>query len=328
MSLKEDLELFWKDFKLWVVFFGSLATTALLLWGLYDPVDKRFDTWVHAHARLDQGKLAVDDRLHVVLTLAVLALVFVFVGVSFTSVMLVHVRKAAAQTAKTRNVLKYTFDGTLEAAALISKQLFPQMSQPVKRVIYSKQIYTLFDNGDCHCTDDLVVEAGTYDLHFMTRSVEAQPKADPAPFPADIKLSMQSRTAGSEVRYLLTRNTDREKQFTVFFLPVIKAGTTDRREIRMEYYWKGMMKQLLADRFEDCDLSFESADDIPELEFEFWAKPGIGVIDCEIISQRLAPGTEHLEKVSDPKGLKGWRYRAKPVPKGHTPQLKLKLETS
>jgi hypothetical protein len=323
VELKKNLEVIWSNFKAWVLLAVSLAGTAGVLYALYDPLDKHFEHWVHDHGHvIDPKNLAVDDRVHIVLTVLTLVLIFELVGLISSSLALVAVNKKKAQTS---DVLTRTFVKTVDAAALILKRMFPSAGKTVKRVIFSKQVYTLYDNGDCYATETMILEAGTQNLHFMEKKIEGTADAEAAEFPADINLSIASQTAGKDVTYLITKNEPKEKNFIIFFLPVVIQGTIDRREIISTYHWKGLLKQMLVRRFEDFELTFESVSPIPEVEFEFWAKPGVGEIDCQIVGTRLPQGNETVMPGSDPRGLTGYIYKAQNVPVGHVIELRVTL---
>jgi len=329
VKIKEDLKLVWKDFRDWVVAFGSLATVAVLLWGLYEPADKKFSAWVGEHVRLDQGKIAVDERVHAVLTLFVLVSIFLVGGVCFALWMLMRVRKRSAQTDKANDVLTHTFDGTIKAAARISREMFPNTEKTVKKVISFKRVCTLFDDGNCLVVETLIVEAGKQNLHFVEKSIRAEEAAAAAPYPADIDLKMVSATPNTKVSYLITENKPKFKKFAIFFLPVIRHSLSDTREIHTSYYWKGLLKQMVAQGEEDFDLQVNSVDAVPAMEFQFWVKPKVGTVSCEILPTELPPTKETLKQDSDrDKGFEGWVYKAEDVSVGHVTLLKLTLKSA
>ena len=328
MKLKE-VSKFVKEFgRDWWKWFAAFAASVLFLISIYEPADKRSKGWVLTHVRLDQGHLAVDDRVHIVLAILALVSIFVFVGVAFTSAKLFLLKKETAETSRTKDVLERTFEKTVEAADQISEQLFPSTGKVVKKVISCKQIYTLYDNGDCYFTEDMVVDAATRDLHFMSKIIGGEPEADPAEFPADIDLNIVSLTHGNSVKYLITENQPRYKSFAIFFLPVIELGANDPREVRTEYYWKGLLKKLLLKGQEGFELEVKSAVAVHEVEYQFWVKPGVGTLQCDNVGGKLPPGSETLKQASDSKGLKGWIYKAQAVPPGHITKLNLQLTRS
>jgi hypothetical protein len=330
VKLKDNLRLVWKDFRDWVVLFGSIATAAALVWALYEPLDKKLTPWVSDHVRLDgRGGIAVDERVHGVLAVVVLIAFFLLVGAVYSFWKLMRERGRAAQTDKANDVLTHTFQGTIKAAARISREMFPNTEKTVKKVIFFKQVCTLFDDGNCQVVETLIVEAGKQNLHFVEKSIRAEEAADAAPFPADIDLKIVSATPETKVSYLITENRPKLKKFAIFFLPVIRHGVSDVREIHTSYYWKGLLKQMVAQGEEDFDLQVNSVDTVPEMEFQFWVKPKIGTVECELIPTELPPAKYTLKPDSDrDKGFEGWIYKAEGVPVGHITQLKIKLKSA
>jgi hypothetical protein len=315
-ALRENLRNWW-DVYLWII------VTAGALFAIYDPLDKFLEKWVKKQAGLEQAHLG-EDHVPALLSLVILIGVFCLVGAAIMLYRLARIHRNTARTARAKDLLFNTFLKTIDAADEISRGMFPSTGQTVKHVVSCKQIYTLYDNGDCYFTEDLVVDAGTADVHFMEKTIGGEDEAAPAEYPADIGLKIASLTPGREVRYLITKNQPRFKSFAIFFLPVIPLGARDHRTIRTEYYWKGLLKGL-AIRPEPIELEVKTSAPPNLIEYEFWAKPGIGELHCENVGGKPATGTDSMNPVSDGKGMKGWKYEAKKTPPGHVAKFKLEL---
>ena len=296
-------------------YYAAVLGVIVLLIKVYSPLKALCVAW-----------LGVAGMASEVVAFSWITLLFLLVALVFTVGGLYKSHKKETTQGQQGEILLKTFHRTQQAADLISKKLFPGPSQTRKKVLSCKQVWTIFDNGDCNFTEVLALTTKEKDIHFLQKGIDAEPEADPVEFPDQIDLKIESTTPAKQVVYLINKNELRSKRFVVFFLPFIRAGVDDRRDVKMTYYWKGLMRKLIAFGEEDFTYEVKSVEPIPEVEYQFWIKPQAGTLACSNIGPELDPGTETLEPVEDEKGLKGWIYRGKNLPGDHVTRLRLELE--
>src|SRR5438034_5001553 len=143
--------------KSWKIYAGILGVF-FLFYRLSKPVGDSIAGLLKNHYIAQGGSVSIDNFAQGVLAYStLLATLLLFVAVT-SSVWLYQAKKDAAEAVKTP-ILKKTFERTTEAADLISKQLFPGVASPVKVVRSCKQVYTVYDNGDCNFNEELTVAA-------------------------------------------------------------------------------------------------------------------------------------------------------------------------
>jgi hypothetical protein len=235
-------------------------------------------------------------------------------------------RTGSEKTAARGEILLKTFRRTVQAAELIAKKLFPGTAQPLKKVTGYREVFCLFDEGDCHYLEEVALCAKDRDIHFVEELIEADPEGDPVEFPDEIDLKVESGTRDKSIQYLITRNEPRSKRVLIFFLPLVKSGGQDPRQYRVTFYWRGLMRRLIVRGEEDFENQVKSVDPVPMVEYEFWVKPKLGRLTCVNIGPELDSRAETLEEIGDEKGMRGWKYQGRNLPGDHTTRLRLRLE--
>jgi hypothetical protein len=147
----------------------------------------------------------------------------------------------------------------------------------------------------------------------------------PVDYPDGIDLKIHSKTEGKELTYLISKNEQRSKGIVMFFLPCIKAGGPDTRELEISFYWPGLFRRLLTIGEEPFNNQIKSVEDIPEVEYQFWIRPNLGTLHCMNVGENLGTGTETLTEAEDEKGMKGWIYHGTNLPSGHVTNLRLEF---
>jgi hypothetical protein len=310
--------------KSWGIYVGALGV-AYLFYKVGGPLGDILGDWIAGHVTVQNGVTSADKWSRGLLAGGALTLSALLILAIVSSVSLYKTRKAAAGAEKIP-ILTKTFRRTTEAVDLIAKKLFPGASFPIKLVRSCRQVYTIYEGGDCHFSEELIVEAKGKDTHFMEKIIDAEPEADPAEYPDEINLKVESKTAGKGVRYLISKNEPRSKSLVIFFLPRIKADEGDKRELKTSYYWKGFMKRLVLQGSEPFNMGVKSVEPVPSIEYQFWMKPGERKLACVHVGEPLDEGKETLdEQPADERGMTGWLYTAKDVPPGHMTRLRLEL---
>lgn len=308
--------------KSWGIYVGVLGVV-YLFYKVGGPLGDFLVDWVIGHVTVQEGVASVDKWGKGLLASGVLMLVALLIVAIVSSSALYKTRRATAGAEKIPILIK-TFRRTTEAADLISKKLFPGAALPVKLVLACKQVYTIYEGGDCHYSEELTVAAKAKDTHFMEKIIDVEPEADPAEYPDEIDLKVKSKTPGKEVQYLISKNEPRSKSFVIFFLPRIQAGEADKRELKISYYWKGHMKRLVLLGSEPFNMRVKSVEPVPSIEYQFWMKPSQRKLVCVHVGEPLDEGKETLEeRPADERGMTGWVYTARDVPPGHTTRLRL-----
>lgn len=247
---------------------------------------------------------------------------FVFFLIAAASVMATALNRDAVGRSQ-RDALLQTFHQSTKAADLICEQLFPGTAVPIKKVLSFKEVFTFYENGDCHCQQEMVLTADTSDVHFYEMSIAGEPEADPASYPSDIQLEV-SPAANQGLTYLISANEPKKKKLVIFFLPFIRGGASDQRTVTATYYWRGLMRKLFTEREEEFADRVKSSAAVPDIQYQFWIKPGIGNLKCEQIGVKL-PGEMLTENKPNLNGMRGWTYHATNVPPGHETRLRLGL---
>src|SRR2546428_988305 len=145
MSWSDVAEHFKRCWKYWL---GSVGLV-VLFFKLYDLIKSPLYLWVQKQIVPPEGKVAtgysVRDIVPTSMAFTVILFSLVLVALLITSLALFRNRKADSM----RSLLSKTFHRTMQAADLISKQLFPGSEAPIKKVVSYRQVYAIYENGDC-----------------------------------------------------------------------------------------------------------------------------------------------------------------------------------
>lgn len=311
--------------RFWKIYIGVL-TVPYIFYRAAKLIGEPLGGWITGHFAVQNGVASIDNFGKAALAYGSLIAIGLLVVAVASSAGLYRATRDAAEAEKTP-ILRKTFRRSTEAADLIAKKLFPGVAPRIKLVRRCKQVYTIYKDGDCYVTEELVVAAKDKDIHFMEKIIDAEDEADPVEFPDEIDLKIDSKTPGRHVRYLISKNEPRSKGVVIFFLPRIKANEGDERELKISYHWKGFMRRLVTVGDEPFNMGIKSVEPIPSVEYQFWIKPKEGQLTCRHIGEALEEGKELLdEQPLDNKGMGGWVYTAKEVPIGHMTRLKLELK--
>jgi len=317
---------FWK---LW----AAAAGTVVLIIRIYTPLAEAVGRWMSRQvvplAGTLSGSLRVKDSAPTLIASGIITLSLVAVALCYTLYSLYQVRRAEKTGERRAGTLEKTFHRTQQAADKIWNRLFLGQSRPLKKVIKLRQVWTIYENGDCNFVETLALTTKDKDIHFMWKGVTAEQVAEPAEFPDDINLKIEPGGNG-EIAYLISKNEPRSKHFIVFFLPFISAGGRDERELTISYYWKGLFRGLLVSGEEPFTYREGSANPIPEVEYQFWIKPKMGSLNCTNRGVNLGKDAhgrdiERLEPSRNLMGMSGWTYSARDLPGNHTTRLLLEL---
>jgi cbb3-type cytochrome oxidase subunit 3 len=318
--LGSHLRIYWG---LWAGLLGFVY----LIYKLNSPVSDLFRNWLIGHARPDKGSVFIDGWPPALLSAFCFA-VLTLAGLSiFTIVMAFRQGKKGGHDAARARLLLKTFHRTVGASDLIAKKLFPLPARPIKKVTRCKQVFSIFDEGDCHHVEELVLCAKDRDIHFIERRMEADPGGDSVEFTEEIDLKVESGTVEKGIQYLISKNEPRSKSILVFFLPVVRSGGADQRLAKTSFYWSGLMRRLVEQGEEEFENQVKSVDAVPLVEYEFWVKPRLGRLRCTNLGPEVdAVIEEKLEETEDGKGMHGWRYTGKNLPGDHVTRLRLELQ--
>ena len=168
---------------------GWLAVIVILgaIYAVYDPVQKRIADWLLAQIIAGVGAAPPSFRMlpsHLIAAGLLLGF-FLVVGIGY--MVLARYRDSVGRSQ--RDTLMNAFHQSTKAADLICEQLFPGTAVPVKKVLSFKEVFTFYENGDCHCQQEMVLTADSSDVHFYEMAIAGEPEADPASFPEDIQLA-------------------------------------------------------------------------------------------------------------------------------------------
>jgi hypothetical protein len=305
----------------------------MLIIKIYSPLTEALSRWILMQVVLpagtSPGSLRVKDSAPPLIASGIITLSLVTGALIWTLYSLYQVRSAERTGEKRMGTLEKTFHRTQQAADKIWNRLFLGQSRPLKKVIKLRQVWTIYENGDCNFAETLTLTTKDKDIHFMWKGVDAEQLAEPAEFPDDIDLKIEAGGKG-EVAYLISKNEPRSKHFIMFFLPFVSAGGQDERELTISYYWKGLWRGLLVKGEEPFEYRENSADPIPEVEYQFWIKPKMGSLNCTNTGVNLGKDVhgrdiEHLEPSKNLMGMSGWIYSARDLPGNHTTRLLLEL---
>ena len=320
---------FQQSWKLW----AAAAGTVVLIISIYSPLAQWVGRWmlrqVVPRAGTSLGSLTVKDSAPTLIAWGIITLSLVAVALCYTLYSLYQVRRAERTGERRTGTLEKTFHRTQQAADKIWNRLFLGPSRPLKKVIKLRQVWTIYENGDCNFVETLTLTTKDKDIHFMEKGIDAEEAAEPAEFPDDIDLKIQPGGNG-EIAYLINNNDPWSKRFIVFFLPFINAGGRDEREVTTSYYWKGLFRGLLVKGEEPFTYQERSADPIPEVEYQFWIKPKMGSLNCRNTGVNLGKDAqgrdiERLDPSRNLMGMSGWTYSATDLPGNHTTRLLLEL---
>ena len=191
--------------KSWGIYVGVLGVVGLF-YEVGGPLGDVLAEWIKKHATVQSGVISVDKWGKGLLAGGVLIFVALLILTIVCFVSLYKARRATAGAEKIP-ILTKTLRRTTEAVDLIARQLFPGGAEsPVKLVLRCRQVYTIYEGGDVHFTEELTVAAKIKDTHFMEKIIDVEPEADPAEYPDEINLKVESETAGKEVQYLISKN--------------------------------------------------------------------------------------------------------------------------
>lgn len=326
------LKFLWQHFIASWKYWFSVAGLAFFLYRIYGPLKGEIQAWLQRQIVAPEGETSVGFTLEEgsAGAITVMLILFSIVLVTLiTTVVALYTSKSTGTISKAKgDILLKTFHRTTQAADLISKKLFPGASLPIKRVIRYKQVYTVYENGDCNLTEVQQICAKDKNIHFIERGLTAEPESASVEFPDEIDLKITSRTSGKQITYLINKNEPHIKSVIIFFLPFIRAGVDDKREVKTTLFWKGFMRKLTDTGEEEFNSQVKSVDPVEEIEYQFWVKPRMGKLECFHIGENLESGAETLEPAEDEKGMKGWIYRARNVPGNHWTRLRLELKKS
>lgn len=294
------------------------------VYAVYDPLRKGIAGWLAA--QIIAGPQAMPPSLkdlpsHLIAA-AVLLVFLLIAGMGYMAVALYRDAVGRSQ----RDALLKTFQQSTEAANLICEQSFPGAAVPIKKVknvLSFKEVFTFYENSDCHCRQEMALTADASDVHFYETAFGGDPMADSADYPDDIHLEV-APAANQSLTYLISANEPKAKKLVIFFLPFIPAGGSDQRSVTITYYWPGLMRKLFTEHKEEFIDKVSSVAPVPDIEYQFWIKPRLGDLVCRQIGTKLVG--EKLEKIGpNSNGLIGWVYHATNVPLGHETKLMLEL---
>lgn len=322
--------------RFWKYWAGATGSVALIS-AIYEPLWKAIDRWlpreIVPRAGTNIANLAVKGIVPTLIACGIIALSMTTGLCSYTLVVLGQARREEKTGKKRGTTLVNTFHRTMQAADRIWHRLFLGLSRPLKKVVKCKQVWTIDENGDCHFYESVTFTTKDRDIHFMQKGIDAEQVADPAEFPDDIDLKIESGANG-EIAYLINENGPWKKRFIVFFLPFIKAGGKDQRELITSYYWKGLMRGLIAKGEEPFCYRVESADPIPEVEYQFWIKRRMGSLAGVLTGDNLGKDTngQDVEKLvpceDNQMGMIGCAYTARNLPGNHVTCIRLELRNT
>lgn len=320
-------EFFKKHVTTWWALCGTVIAFFVGLLKIYSPLNEWSKEWFNKQIiQVNPSSYKINDAAPAEIAWFLVAIAFLILALVYLLWFLWRSEKLAKQSDWKSSSLEITFRETMKTAGLIVEKISSTPMKTLKSVLDFHQTYTLYDDGDCYVTETSSLTAKDHDLHMMMKSVEPEPVADPAYFPSDIDLHIESGTPGKDVAYLISKNEPRDKRFVIFFLPALAHGGADQRKVSVSFYWKGYLKKLVTEKEEEISYSVKSIDPIPTVEYVFWAKPRLGKLICTNIGGYLPeePVFEALEDKA--KGMRGIAFRAKNVPGDYIVKLLLKIE--
>jgi hypothetical protein len=326
MKLREFGTFLINHLRSWWLLWASILTLVYLIYKVNSPIEEFFGVWIVKHVIVNQGTVAIDGWPPTLITTGLFVAVTLLGLFVFTAVIAFRANRSRTEDSEKSQILLKTFHRSMQAADLIAKQMFAKSALPIKKVMSCKQIYTLYEDGDCHFTEEIVLCAKAKDVHFIVKGHDADPGGASVEFPDEISLKVESQTPEKSVAYLINKNEPRNKGLIIFFLPVVKAGEEDQRAIKTTFYWKGLLRKLVERGEEEFGYHLKSVDPVPSVEYQFWVKPKMGHLKCTNVGMPLEPGTESLIESTDDKGMQGWTYKATNVPPDHVTELRLELE--
>jgi hypothetical protein len=304
----------------WKIWLSVIAAFGIV-WAVYDPGRKWIARWLEGQI-IASGSVAPPSLKVLPSHIIAWGVLLGFFLVLVTGSMAVARYRDSVGRSQ-RDALLRTFRQSTNAADLICEQLFPGTAVPVKKVLSFKEVFTFYENADCHCQLEMVLTADTSDVHFYEMEIRGEPEADSAGFPEDIQLEVTS-AANQSLTYLISANEPKTKRVVIFFLPLIRAGASDQRSVTTTYYGPGLMRKLFTKREEKFVDSVKSSAPVPDIEYQFWIKPRMGDLVCTQIGKKVEG--EQLDRLGrNPNGMVGWVYHATNVPLGHETKLKLEL---
>jgi len=204
-----------------------------------------------------------------------------------------------------------TLNGTVHAASRIRAQLFPGGGAGTNKTIESLHYSYYIDrnfNAEVHKRYRICAENS--DLHFWEISFGVYESATPAETFVDIGYRIINHDSGSEIAYLPTLNRLHKKAVCIYFLPLLKPGTT--REIEIVYKWPRMMASLLEVGWEDLRFKLNTLGVLQDCHVEVYLEPGSGgTITASETGVQLPE--MRLEAVKSYQGWPGWKYSAKNI---------------
>ena len=310
----------------WWALCGTVIAFIVGLFKIYSPLNEWSKQWLNKQVvSLNPNGYKISDAAPTEVAWFLVSLAFLLLALVYLVWFLWRSEKVAEQSDRKSSSLEVTFKETMKTAGLIVEKISSTPMRTLKSVLDFHQTYTLYDNGDCYISETSLITSKEHDLHLMMKSIEPESVADPAHFPSDINLRIESGTPGKEVAYLISRNEPRDKRFVIFFLPAMQRGGNDQRETTVSFYWEGYLKKLVTEGEEEISYSVKSLDPVPTVEYVFWAKPKSGQLTCSNIGGYLTEEPE-FEKLEDKAtGMKGIAFRAKNVPGDYTVKLLLKI---
>lgn len=127
----------------------------------------------------------------------------VLVGISDQEI--TNLKRTFTVNSKEIEALEGTFQETLAATNLITSQLFPAQSRPMKAVPRLQRVRTIMENGDCRFHETYVFSGKNHDIHFVEQQIGTM-DGEGALFPSDIGFNIASGTAGKDVACLISQN--------------------------------------------------------------------------------------------------------------------------
>lgn len=221
-------------------------------------------------------------------------------------------REQIQGTLNQRNsVLLRTLNGTVHAASRIRAQLFPGGGAGTNKTIESLHYTYYIDkdfNAEVHKRSR--IRAENSDLHFWEISFGVYEKATPAETFVDIGYRIVNHDSGSEIAYLPTLNGLHKKAVCIYFLPLLRPGTT--REIEIVYKWPRMMVSLTEQGWEDLRFKLNTVGVLQDCLVEVYLEAGSGGSITASETGVQLPGMR-LEAAKSYQGWPGWRYSASNV---------------
>lgn len=190
----------------------------------------------------------------------------------------------ASQPTRSYVTLRKEFEATIRTIDEVVKLL--DTNEPQFKFTRINETLTIEADGTASVETDYEIEAGDKPAKLWNRKILADNSAADATTLSDIDLrvSAVAKQPGEDIRYLLRKNSKREKQLSIFFLPEIPPRHS--RRFRLSYSWSKFAGDLISKGETIFFSYFKSPDasDTADVVYELRFSKDIGSLACELTS--------------------------------------------